>query len=265
MKKFPSIFTKDFEDNMTVVYTGDSFNATPWFSAVSVETLLGVKNPYGTVSNRVNNVINRIHEYSAAHPTEEHIADGTKVVLLGSVKPAKMVADDGQYAVLAVMSSNKVTAKPSYYYNEAVLFYVLNTSRTEVANELQHWVNSTVLPTIRRTGEFNLHRKDGIGLRRVLTDTIKDGIENKELTDGAYMTVTEAVYYIRFGFRSQTLRDVLGIGNSESIREHLNQEDLDALGAIEGHIAGALTCGMKLEDVVNNPRLIKRYRRSLKI
>ena len=263
MKKFPSVFTNELEDKLTMVYTGDSFHATPWFSAVSVESLLGVKNPYGTVTNRVNSVLKRITSYLEVHPDNEHVASGTPVQLLGSVKPAKMLADDGQYAVMAVMSSKNATAKASHYYNEAALFYVLTTSKTDMANEIQHWVNATVLPTIRRTGEFNLHRKDGIGLRRVLTDTIKDGIENKELTDSAYMTVTEAVYYIRFGFRSQTLRDVLGIGNSESIREHLNQEDLDALGAIEGHIAGALTCGMKLEDVVNNPRLIKRYRRSL--
>lgn len=265
MKKYPSIFVNELEEKLTMVYTGDSFKPTPWFSAVSVETLLGVKNPYGTVTNRVNNVLNRITSYVKSHPDVEHVATDAKVVLLGSVKPAKMVADDGQYAVLAVMSSKNATAKPSYYYNEAAMFYVLTTAKTDVANEIQHWVNGVVLPTIRSTGEFNLHRKDGIGLRRVLTDTIKEGIENKELTDGAYMTVTEAVYYIRFGFRSQTLRDVLGIGNSESIREHLNQEDLDALGAIEGHIAGALTCGMKLGDVVNNPRLIKRYRRPPRI
>lgn len=263
MKKFPPIFTKDFEDKMTVVYTGDSFNATPWFSAVSVETLLGVKNPYGTVSNRVNNIINRIRAYSASHPTDEHIADGTKVVLLGSVKPAKMVADDGQYTVIAVMSSNKATAKPSYYYNEAVLFYVLNTSRTELANELQHWVNSTVLPTIRRTGEFNLHRKDGIGMRRTLTDAIKLGIDNNELKDTAYSGVTDAVYFIRYGVHTDVLRKMLQVGESENIREKLDQDELDVLAKLEGDIAGGINLGMPLEQILTSERLIKIYRRSL--
>lgn len=263
MKKFPPIFTKDFEDKMTVVYTGDSFNATPWFSAVSVETLLGVKNPYGTVSNRVNNIVNRIRAYSAAHPTDEHIADGTKVVLLGSVKPAKMVADDGQYTVIAVMSSNKATAKPSYYYNEAVLFYVLNTSRTEFANELQHWVNGTVLPTIRRTGEFNLHRKDGIGLRRKLTDAIKLAIDNKELTERAYAGITDAVYFIRYGLHTEQLRVVLHLKDGDNIREKLDQDELDVLAKLEGDIAGGINLGMPLDDILTSERLIKIYRRSL--
>ena len=263
MKKLPSIFVNDLEDKLNVVYTGDSFKPTPWFSAASVEALMGVKNPYGSANNRVLTVHGRITEYLNSHPDTKYIATGTPVVLLGSVKPAKMFADDGQYSILAVMSSKNATAKPSYYYNEAATFYVLTSAKTTVANEIQHWVNGVVMPTIRETGEFNLHRKDGIGLRRELTDAIKRGIDNKELNDSAYPSVTDAVYFIRFGMHAQYLRAALGIGDNENIREHMGQDDLDALAKIERSIGAALDAGMPLSQLLANERLIKLYRRNL--
>lgn len=263
MKKFPSVFTNELEEKLAVVYTGDSFKPTPWFSAVSVETLLGVKNPYGTVTNRVNSVLKRISSYLEAHPDNEHVASNTPVQLLGSVKPAKMLADDGQYAVMAVMSSKNATAKASHYYNEASLFYVLTTSKTNMANEIQHWVNATVLPTIRRTGEFNLHRKDGIGLRRKLTDAIKLGIDNKELNETAYVGITDAIYFIRYGLHTDQLKAVLNLKDGGNIREKLDQNELDVLAKLEGDIAGGINLGMPLDAILTSERLIKIYRRKL--
>lgn len=263
MKKFPSIFVNGLEEKLSVVYTGDSLGATPWFSAVSVEALLCVKNPYGTANNRVNTVRGRIMSYLAQHPEVEHVSEGTNVVLLGSVKPAKMFADDGQYSILSVMSSSKATAKPSYYYNEAALFYVLTTAKTDTANELQHWVNSVVLPTIRKTGEYNTHRKDGIGIRRTLTDAIKLGIDNNELKDTAYSGVTDAVYFIRYGVHTDVLRKMLQADESENIREKLDQDELDVLARLESDIAGGINLGMPLEQILTSARLIKIYRRSL--
>ena len=263
MKKLPSIFVNDLEDKLNVVYTGDSFKPTPWFSAASVEALMGVKNPYGSANNRVLTVHGRITEYLNSHPDTKYIATGTPVVLLGSVKPAKMFADDGQYSILAVMSSKNATAKPSYYYNEAATFYVLTSAKTTVANEIQHWVNGVVMPTIRETGEFNLHRKDGIGLRRGLTDAIKMAITNNETTDKAYMSITDAVYYIRFGLHTQTLREYLKLKDGENIREHLNQDDLDALAKLEDNIAGCINLGVPLDKILASERWVKLYRRNL--
>ena len=263
MKKLPSIFVNNLEEKLSLVYTGDSFKPTPWFSAVSVEALLGVKNPYGTATNRVNSVYNRISEYLANHPEVVPVPTGTPVALLGSVKPAKMFADDGQYSILSVMSSSRATAKPSYYYNEAVLFYVLTTSKTEIANELQHWVNGIVLPAIRKTGEYNTHRKDVIGMCRTLTDAIQLGIDNKELKETAYAGITDAVYFIRYGVHTDVLRKVLRVGEGENIREKLDQDELDVLARLESDIAGGINLGMPLEQILTSARLIKIYRRSL--
>ena len=263
MIKFPPIFINELSEKLTVVYTGDSVKPTPWFSAVSIEAMFGVKNPYGSSSNRVNTVVGRITKYLDAHPEAKHLATGTTMMLLGSVKPAEIVADDGTYAILGVKLSRNATAKASYYYNEAALFYVLTTSKTDVGNDIQHWVNGIVLPSIARTGEYIAHRKDGIGLRRELTDAIKRGIDNKELTENAYPSVTDAVYFIRFGMHAQYLRAALGIGDKDNIREHMGQDDLDALAKIERSIGAALDAGMPLSQLLANERLIKLYRRNL--
>lgn len=263
MIKFPPIFINELSEKLTVVYTGGSVKPTPWFSAVSIEAMFGVKNPYGSSSNRVNTVVGRITKYLDAHPEAKHLATGTTMMLLGSVKPAEIVADDGTYAILGVKSSRNATAKASYYYNEAALFYVLTTSKTDVGNDIQHWVNGIVLPSIARTGEYIAHRKDGIGLRRGLTDAIKMAITNNETTDKAYMSITDAVYYIRFGLHTQTLREYLKLKDGENIREHLNQEDLDALAKLEDNIAGCINLGVPLDKILASERWIKLYRRNL--
>lgn len=265
MKKLPSIFTNGSDETLSLVYTGDSVNPTPWFSAVSVETMLGTKNPYGSTTSRVNSVLSRIDAYNADNPDSVHLAPHTEVLLLGSVKPAEIVGDDGVYTVLGVKSSRKSIARLSYYYNEAALFYVLTTAKTEMANHIQHWINGEVLPAIVRSGEYTISRRLGIESRGRLTDAVKEQIEAKTLTEKAYPNITDAIYFIRFGCHSDHLRGVLGLSYKDNIRDHLSQEDLDVISQIESTIAGGLTLGMPLGQILSNGNLINKYRRSPKI
>lgn len=263
MKHLPSIFSGSFEDSLRTVYCGSVEKPVPFFSAANIEAMLGVKNPYGSATSRVNTVISRIEEYLADNPDTPHKAPHTPVVLLGSSKPAEIVSDDGTYTILGVKSSSRATARQSYYYNEAAVYYVLNTAKTDVANNIQHWINGSVLPTIAKYGEYIGVRKDGIGLRRGLTDAIKRLIDLKRATEMAYPTVTDVVYIIRYGMNSNQLRRHLGLEEGDNIREHLSQEELQALAKIENDLTGALNLGLSLEQVMGNKDFIAIHRKPL--
>lgn len=262
MKYFPTEFVFNQEKVLKVVYTGDQNKPTPYFYAPSIEELLGVSNPSANATSRMASLESRILNYNEQQGVTFTSYD---VKLLGSSKPAWMHLSDEFYEILAVKTSNNLRARTMYYYNKASMFYIINTSKTDIANVLQHWVNGVVLSTISDTEEFIMHRKEGIGLRKQLTDTIKDAIANNELTDSAYPAITDAVYFIRFGLHTLDLRRILQLRDGENIREHLSKDDLDALGCIEGAIANAIDYGMPLEQALNSERIIRKYRRSPKI
>ena len=56
---------------------------------------------------------------------------------------------------------------------------------------------------------------------------------------------------------------MLQVGESENIREKLDQDELDVLARLESDIAGGINLGMPLEQILTSERLIKIYRRSL--
>ena len=263
MRKLPAIFEKDASTLLRVVYTGNPEKPDVFFNATSVEQLIGAKNPAGSTTNRVTTVIGRIRQYLAAHPEDSHMEEGTKVDLIGSAKPAVIMADDGVYKVLGVKSSHSPLARTSYYYNSAAMFYVLNTSMTDEANVIQHWINGEVLPAIAKHGEYIVARKDGIGLRRMLTDAIKRGIDENRLTEKAYADVTDAVYFIRYGLHTEVLRILLELPSEANIREALPQDELRILGEIENKLSGCVDMGMSIEEIAHNERFIKLYRKTL--
>lgn len=263
MKKYPSIFEKGFGEGVSVVYTGNPEKPEAFFNAANIEEMLGTKNPFASATNRVNTLVGRIRRYLELNPNAPHLEEGTKVELIGSAKPASMIADDGVYKVLGVKSSHNVTARTSYYYNLATVFYVLNTAMTDVANDIQHWINGEVLPTIAKHGEYIGVRKNGIGMRCMLTDSIKRRIDAGELTEEAYAEATDVVYFIRYGMHTSELRRYLGLPPEANIREALPQDELRILSEIENKLSGCIDVAMPLEDVAQNKKLRKLYRKSL--
>lgn len=259
----PSLFTNDLDKSLKVVYTGDATKPTPYFNAAAIEEMLGAKNAFSAANSRVNTIGARIAAYLAVKPNTPHLEPNTPIELIGSNKPAFIITDDGTYTILGVNSSKKTTARTAYYYNEAALFYVLNTARTDVANEIQHWINGEVLPAIAKTGEYIGVRKDSIGFRKHLTDAIKRRIDCQEFDESAYPTITDAIYLIRYGMNAAQLRDRLGLGDSDNIREHLSEDELNAIALIENDLTGALNLGLSLSDVLANKAFVMLHRQPL--
>lgn len=257
---FPKSFEYTEDNTMKVVYTGAASDPEPYFNATSIEEFLGSTNPSATASNRLDTILKRIENYKEQFGDSVPSGD---VKLIGSSKPARILASDGVYTVLAVKSSTRLAARDTYYYNKALLFFIINTARTDKANALQHWINGEILPAIAKYGEYIGVRKGGIDLRHCLTDSIKRRIEAKELDEKAYASLTDMVYFIRFGVHTDTLRIMLGLKPDENIREALPQEELRVLGELETKIAGYIDLGIPIDSLATNPRLINLYRRKI--
>lgn len=257
---FPKSFEYTEDNTMKVVYTGEATDPEPYFNATSIEEFLGSTNPSATASNRLETILKKIENYKAQFGDSVPSGD---VKLIGSSKPARILASDGVYTVLAVKSSTRLAARDTYYYNKALLFFIINTARTDKANALQHWINGEILPSIAKYGEYVAVRKDGIGIRRFLTDAIKRQIDLKRMDEHAYPTITDVVYIIRYGMNSNQLRKHLGLEEGDNIREHLSQEELQALARIEDELAGLLNFGLKPEQVMTNKEFLSVHRKPL--
>lgn len=249
------------EDDVKVVYLKGS--DVPYYNATHIARALGRQNPSGSAASMVTTLSSRVEEYCKLND-KEFVTD-VFVEVANSTKKAVIVASDGVVTILSIKRGNTPTSKPTYYYSQDALYEVLLSSGGEAATRFRYWVTHDVLPSIRKTGEYIQHRKDGICVRKLLTDSLKRGIEKKKFPSDVYPAVTDAIYYIRFGVHTNTLRDMMRLKDGENIREHLSQEDLIAIGEIENSIAGALNCGMTLEQAVNSADLIEIYRRSPRI
>lgn len=69
-------------------------------------------------------------------------------------------------------------------------------------------------------------REKGIGVRRVLTDSLQRTSENERMHGHAYSTYTDLIYKSVFGKTAKQLRLDFNIGNKENIRDYLTEEEL---------------------------------------
>lgn len=257
--QFPSIFTFEDEEVNVVYIKGDS---TPYYNATTVAKALKLKSPATAAISAVNSLCERVNEYCALHGKE--VVAHKPVEIANSVRPAEILASDGVITVLRVAYSRKaVNSRFSLYYNQEGLYEVLLNSQAESAQKFRYWVTHDVLPAISKYGEYVAARKDGIGIRRFLTDAIKRQIDLKRMDEHAYPTITDVVYIIRYGMNSNQLRRHLGLEEGDNIREHLSQEELQALARIEDELAGLLNYGLKPEQVMTNKEFLSVHRKPL--
>lgn len=256
---FPSVFSFEDEEVKLIYLKGSDM---PFYNATTVAKALKLKAPSVSALSAVTALCEKVKTYCEV-TGKEFITD-QKVEVANSVRKAELIASDGVIMVVRVwMSSRATNSKFTYYYNQEGLFEVLLNSNAEGALRFRYWVTHDVLPAIAKYGEYIGVRKDGIDLRRCLTDSIKRSIEAKELDENAYATLTDAVYFIRYGVHTDTLRIMLGVKPDGNIREAISQDELRILGELETKVAGYIDLGMPISDIANNPRLINLYRRKI--
>lgn len=94
-------------------------------------------------------------------------------------------------------------------------------------------------------------REKGIGVRRVLTDSLQRTSENERMHGHAYSTYTDLIYKAVLGKSAKQLREELGIGKQDNLRDSLSAEELAKVKSVEMVVSGLVDCGCGYDDIKN--------------
>lgn len=112
-----------------------SIDGDPWFAGKDVATALGYKNTKDAIINHVSDEDKRILQRSEIATIENHLPK--------DVFPVNFVSGEIPNRGLTII-------------NESGLYALIFGSKLESAKRFKHWVTSEVLPTIRKTGSYEL-------------------------------------------------------------------------------------------------------------
>lgn len=94
-------------------------------------------------------------------------------------------------------------------------------------------------------------REKGIGVRRVLTDSLQRTSENERMHGHAYSTYTDLIYKAVLGKSAKQLREEFGIGKQDNLRDSLSAEELAKVKSVEMVVSGLVDCGWGYDDIKN--------------
>ena len=94
-----------------------------------------------------------------------------------------------------------------------------------------------------------IEREKGFAVRQSLTKALQQSAENERMHGHAYSTYTNCIYKVLFGKNAKQLREELGIGTNENLRDHLTLEELRAIQSMECLVSGLVDCGWGYEQV----------------
>lgn len=86
-------------------------------------------------------------------------------------------------------------------------------------------------------------------LRRTMTDEIRDSGENERMHGFGYKQYTDLVYKTVTGKTAKQLRDDLGLKKTDSVKEHLDPAQVEAIGKLERMIGGMVAVGLTYQAV----------------
>lgn len=106
-------------------------------------------------------------------------------------------------------------------------------------------------------------REKGIAVRQALTKAIQQSKENERMHGHAYSSYTNCVYTTLFGKNASQMREELGIGNKDNIRDYLTEEQLRQVQSMECLVSGLVDCGWEYSKIKsfieqNNTRTLLR-------
>lgn len=94
-----------------------------------------------------------------------------------------------------------------------------------------------------------VEREKGIAVRQSLTKALQQSTENERMHGHAYSTYTNCIYKVLFGVNAKQLRENLGIGKKDNLRDYLSAEDLKAIQSMECLVSGLVDCGWGYDQI----------------
>lgn len=94
-----------------------------------------------------------------------------------------------------------------------------------------------------------IEREKGIAVRQSLTKALQQSAENERMHGHAYSTYTNCIYKVLFGKNAKQLREALGIGPKDNLRDYLSAEELRAVQSMECLVSGLVDCGWGYDQI----------------
>jgi len=94
-----------------------------------------------------------------------------------------------------------------------------------------------------------IERQKGIAVRQSPTKALQQSVENERMHGHAYSTYTNCIYKVLFGKNAKQLREELGIGKKDNIRDYLSEEELKAVQSMECLVSGLVDCGWGYQQI----------------
>lgn len=134
-------------------------------------------------------------------------------------------------------------------YKTRGIYDVIRYSRQSVADDFMDWVYD-VIEAIR-TGRISQQvlREAGITVRRTLTDSIRDYVEDSSHKKFQYRNYTDLIYKNTLGKTAKEMREERGIGKDEKIRDFLSADELEAVLKAERQVSTLLEMQLSYHDI----------------
>lgn len=94
-----------------------------------------------------------------------------------------------------------------------------------------------------------IEREKGIAVRQSLTKALQQSTENERMHGHVYSTYTNCIYKVLFGKNAKQLREELGIGKKDKLRDYLPAEELKAVQSMECLVSGLVDCGWGYDQI----------------
>jgi len=134
-------------------------------------------------------------------------------------------------------------------YKTRGIYDVIRYSRQSVADDFMDWVYD-VIEAIR-TGRIShqVLREAGITIRRTLTDSIRDYVEDSPHKKFQYRNYTDLIYKNTLGKTAKEMREERGIGKDEKIRDFLSADELEEVLKAERQVSTLLEMQLSYHDI----------------
>lgn len=119
---------------------------------------------------------------------------------------------------------------------EAGLYSLINRSNKPIAKAFKKWVNTEVLPSIRKTGSYSVPRvRDDLRLSstEVRKETMAALQQSGFTQQHHFINVTQMVYRGLFDMDAAQLRKARGLDEKANVRDHLTKEELGMVRTLE--------------------------------
>ena len=106
-----------------------------------------------------------------------------------------------------------------------------------------------LVQSVKANEKLKIERAKGIAVRKSLTDVILASGENERMKGHAFPTYTDLIYKKAIGKTARQIRKERDIGKNETVRDYLDEEEIEAVMKVENAVTSLLDLGWTYHEI----------------